>query len=121
MQSAKEKLSNMACAAKENVNIYKAKAEEKMEKATAKTEEQREIASDVRKAKEAKAEMELQEAKAEHAAEKLTASAKKSHVIHGQNHPAVGDRHDHDGARLHKTTVPAYPLGGYGTHKFPLQ
>ncbi|KAL6279693.1 hypothetical protein ACE6H2_016574 [Prunus campanulata] len=110
MQSAKEKPSNMACAAKENVN-----------KGNGETEEQREIASDVRKAKEAKAEMELHEAKAEHAAEKLTASAKKSQVIHGQNHPAVGDRHDHDGARLHKTTVPAYLLGGYGTHKFPLQ
>ncbi|KAI5327654.1 hypothetical protein L3X38_027050 [Prunus dulcis] len=92
MQSAKEKLSNKACAAKEHANIYKAKAEEKIKKVTAKTEEQREIASEVRKAKEAKAKIELHEAKAEHAAEKLTASAKKSHVIHGQNDPAVGDR-----------------------------
>lgn len=30
MQSAKEKVSNMASSAKEHVNIYKAKAEEKV-------------------------------------------------------------------------------------------
>ncbi|KAM1034103.1 hypothetical protein ACFX13_038281 [Malus domestica] len=130
MQSAKEKLSNMASAAKEHVDIYKAKAQEKVVKATAKTDEEREIASQIRRAKEAKAKMEFHEAKTKHSAEKSTASAEnKSHLLHGQDDQPVarvGDGHGndhqpHDAGPLPKTTVPAYPLGGYRTHKFPLK
>ncbi|KAB2632219.1 protein LE25 [Pyrus ussuriensis x Pyrus communis] len=92
MQSAKEKLSNMASAAKEHVDIYKAKAQEKVVKATAKTDEEREIASQIRRAKEAKAKMEFLEAKTKHSAEKSTASAEnKSPTLHGQDdQPVVG-------------------------------
>lgn len=104
-----------------------------MVKATAKTDEEREIASQIRRAKEAKAKMEFLEAKTKHSAEKSTASAEnKSPTLHGQDdQPVVGvgdhrdghgnDHQPHDGAPLPKTKVPAYPLGGYRTHKFPLK
>ncbi|KAM1236434.1 hypothetical protein ACFX15_036847 [Malus domestica] len=110
MQSAKEKLSNMASAAKEHVDIYKAKAQERVVKATAKTDEEREIASQIRRAKEAKAKMEFHEAKTKHSAENR---------LVGDGHG--NDHQPHDAGPLPKTTVPAYPLGGYRTHKFPLK
>ncbi|KAK4260256.1 hypothetical protein QN277_003398 [Acacia crassicarpa] len=93
MQSAKEKLSNMASAAKEHVDIYKAKIDEKVEKATARTEEEKLIAHERAKAKKAQAKMELHEAKARHAAEKLGAKI-PHHLVgahqHGMNHPGYG-------------------------------
>ncbi|GMP95534.1 hypothetical protein CsSME_00044546 [Camellia sinensis var. sinensis] len=59
MHSAKEKVSNMASAAEEHVDIYKAKVEEKVEKAAARTKEEKDIAQELRKAKEAEAKMKL--------------------------------------------------------------
>ncbi|XP_021904517.1 late embryogenesis abundant protein 18-like [Carica papaya] len=85
MQSAKEKISNMASSTKEHIKICMAKTEEKLEKATATTEEQKHIARERRKAKEAQAKMELHQAKAEHAAQKLRA---KQGSLAGHKHYA---------------------------------
>ncbi|CAN4127832.1 unnamed protein product [Withania somnifera] len=79
MHSVKEKVSNTAAAAKEHVDIFKAKAEEKAEKAGARTKEEKDIAEERRKAKEAEAKMELHESKASHAADKLQGK----HHFHG--------------------------------------
>ncbi|KAI4315136.1 hypothetical protein L6164_027979 [Bauhinia variegata] len=134
MQSTKEKLSNMASAAKEKVDIYKAKMDEKAEKAMARTEEEKVIAHERAKAKEAKAKMELHEAKAEHAADKLNAKQSHSHLYgHHRQHmvgaaqpPLVGTGHQVQnvplaGTQSHnptgavpmtRATYPANPLGG---------
>ncbi|GAB4857814.1 hypothetical protein Ancab_015720 [Ancistrocladus abbreviatus] len=74
-------MSDMASSAKAHANICKAKAEEKADKATARTEEEKEIAHQMRKAKEAEAMAELHAEKARHAAEKL--EAKQAHHLHG--------------------------------------
>ncbi|KAL6979847.1 hypothetical protein U1Q18_021504 [Sarracenia purpurea var. burkii] len=104
MHSAKEKLSNVASAAKEHVDIYKAKAEEKAEKATARTKGDKEVAHERRKAKEAEAEMNLHKAKMEHKAEKI--HGKQSHHLH--DHQPVGTA-----APIAGNAVPTYPLGGH--------
>ncbi|KAK7330891.1 hypothetical protein VNO77_25097 [Canavalia gladiata] len=128
MQSSKEKLQNVAAAAKEHVDIYKAKIDEKAERATARTEEEKAIVHERAKAKEAKAKMELHEAKARHAAEKL--SNKQSHYygLHEHESPVVGAQqqpplvgnqtqyqqghHSLGAVPMSGTTYPSYPLGG---------
>ncbi|KAH7578646.1 hypothetical protein ACOSP7_000007 [Xanthoceras sorbifolium] len=118
MQSMKEKVSNAASSGKAHVDIYKAKAQEKAEKATARTEEEKEVAHQLRKAKEAQAKMELHQAKAEHAADKLR--AKQSHLLDHHHHPLAGtERHQPVGTVAPNigTTVPSYPLGGTAAHK----
>ncbi|KAF7809991.1 seed maturation protein [Senna tora] len=110
MQSSKEKLSNMASAAKQHVDIYKAKIDEKAEKATARTGEEKVIAHERAKAKEAKAKMELHEAKARHAAEKQT--GKQSHLLGRQPvaaPPLVGA---HQQGLNQPAAYPSYPQGG---------
>ncbi|KAF5477752.1 hypothetical protein F2P56_004368 [Juglans regia] len=108
MHSAKEKLSNVASAAKEHVNICTAKVEEKAEKAAARTEKEKKIAVERRKAKEAEAKMELHQAKARHAAE---------------NQPVVGGTYGQQpvgtAAPMAGATAPTYPLGGHRPgHKY---
>ncbi|MED6222179.1 hypothetical protein PIB30_061868 [Stylosanthes scabra] len=117
MQSSKAKLSNMASAAKEHIDIYKAKIDEKTEKARASTEEEKVIAHERAKAREAKAKMELHEAKARHAAQKL--SAKQAHLdpsvfgAHHQPHPTTHQQPLGTVAtRAGGVTNPKYPLGG---------
>nr|ABB72363.1 seed maturation protein [Glycine canescens] len=123
MQSSKEKMKNMASAAKEQVDIYKAKIDEKAEKATARTEEERVIAHEHAKAKEAEAKMELHEAKARHAAEKLSANQSHYGLHHDHNNPPLvgttqthyqqGHQHQPLGAvPMPGVTYPSYPLGG---------
>ncbi|XP_058224416.1 late embryogenesis abundant protein 18 [Rhododendron vialii] len=116
MHSAKEKISNMASAAKAHVDISKAKVDEKVEKATARSKEGKHVAEEQRKAKEAEAKMRLHEEKAEHAAEKF--QGKHSHLLHGHHQPVVGT-HDHHqpvaGTAAPGTTVPTNPLGGHTT------
>lgn len=68
---------------------------------TVRTEEEKKIAEENRKAKEAEAKMKLHEAKAKHAAEKLTGA-------HATGAGAPG-----------RTTLPAYPQGGYSERKLP--
>ncbi|PON57060.1 Late embryogenesis abundant protein [Parasponia andersonii] len=123
MQSAKEKLSNMASSAKEHIEVYKAKGEEKVEKAAARTEEEKKIAEERRKAREAEAKRELHEAKAKHATEKL--SRKQRHLHHHPDPPLVGDTtatatdlhhgHHHQPVGtanlMAGATKPTYPLG----------
>ncbi|KAK0590836.1 hypothetical protein LWI29_032314 [Acer saccharum] len=112
MQPIKEKVSNAASSGKAHVDIYKAKAEEKVEKAAARTEEEKEIAHQLRKAKEAQAKMELHHSKAQHAADKLR--AKQSHLVTQTQpqpqHTPLGTVAPHTG-----TAVPSYPLGGNPT------
>ncbi|CAN1256736.1 Late embryogenesis abundant protein 6 [Linum perenne] len=96
MQSAKQKISNLASAAKEHITICTAKVEEQTEKATAATSEEREIAKERRKAKEAKAKMELHEAKARHAAQKLNSrNHRYGATTAGVHNPVVGGHHHH--------------------------
>ncbi|KAJ4728710.1 Seed maturation protein [Melia azedarach] len=127
MQTIKEKVSNAASSGKAHADIYKAKTEEKAEKAVARTEEEKEIAHQVRKAKEAKAKMELHQAKAEHAAEKLR--AKQSRLVslphdknpqltamqQGQNEAVVGSQGQPPvgtETNIARTTIPAaFPVG----------
>ncbi|KAH7514394.1 hypothetical protein FEM48_Zijuj11G0085100 [Ziziphus jujuba var. spinosa] len=115
MQSAKEKLSNMASAAKEHLNINKAKVEEKVEKAGARTEEEKKIVEERKKAKEAEAKMELHEAKAKHAAEKL--GAKQSHlydqVHHHHGHHPLGTSKPKVGSSVPTTPLGKHPPGTY--------
>ncbi|KAJ1428953.1 Late embryogenesis abundant protein [Sesbania bispinosa] len=113
MQSSKEKLKNVASAAKEHVDVYKAKIDEKAEKATARTEEEKVIAHERAKAKEAKAKMELHEAKARHAAEKL--GAHQSHYYGHHNEPpplGLGAHQPLGSVPKPGSTYPTYPLGG---------
>ncbi|KAK7386324.1 hypothetical protein VNO78_26480 [Psophocarpus tetragonolobus] len=116
MQSSKEKLKNMASAAKEQVDIYKSKIDEKAEKATARTEEEKVIAHELGKAKEAKAKMELHEAKARHAAEKL--STKQSHY-YGLHHkpPPVAATQTRPVGTVPMTGA-TYPLGNPPRNKY---
>ncbi|KFK44995.1 hypothetical protein AALP_AA1G330500 [Arabis alpina] len=87
MQSAKQKISDMASVAKEKMVICRAKADEKAEKAMARTKEEKEIAHQRRKAKEAEANMDMHMAKAAHAEEKLLAKQSHYHVTdHGVSH-----------------------------------
>ncbi|KAL2901432.1 Late embryogenesis abundant protein 6 [Bienertia sinuspersici] len=80
MESAKQKVSNIASAAKEKIHIAKAKAEEGAEQATVRTKEGKEIAKEVRKVKEAEAKAELHGDKARHAAKKLEAKQAGHHI-----------------------------------------
>ncbi|XP_028754284.1 late embryogenesis abundant protein 6-like [Neltuma alba] len=107
MQSTKEKLSNMASAAKEHIDIYKAKIDEKAEKATARTEEEKVIAHERAKAKEAQAKMELHEAKGRHASEKL--SAKQPHHLVGHHDPSLVGAHQHGMNQPGYGAAPAVP------------
>ncbi|XP_054809939.1 late embryogenesis abundant protein 6-like isoform X3 [Prosopis cineraria] len=111
MQSTKEKLSNMASAAKEHIDIYKAKIDEKAEKSVARTEEEKIIAHERAKAKESQAKMELHEAKARHAAEKLSAKQ-----------PSQFSHHDPSfvGAHQHGTKQPAYGAAPAPENSCPL-
>ncbi|XP_061361455.1 late embryogenesis abundant protein 6-like [Gastrolobium bilobum] len=117
MQSSKEKLKNVASAAKEQVDIYKAKIDEKAEKATARTKEEKVIAEERAKAKEAKAKMELHEAKARHAAEKLSTNQSHNYGLH-DHEPHLDGAHQYQGHQPLGTvpkpgaTHPTYPLGG---------
>ncbi|KAK7346836.1 hypothetical protein VNO80_21359 [Phaseolus coccineus] len=118
MQSSKEKLKNMASAAKEQVDVYKAKIDEKAEKATARTEEERVIAHERARANEAKAKMELHEAKGRHAAEKL--GTKQSQYYGQHEHPLVGthqtqyqqEQQGLGAVPMPGATYPSHPLGG---------
>ncbi|KAI3985513.1 hypothetical protein MKX01_033827 [Papaver californicum] len=116
MQTAKEKLSNVASAAKEHAKIYKAKVDEKAEKAAATTPEEKEIAHQRRKAIEAEANMEFHAAKAEHKAETL--DAKYSH-----HHNPITGHHDTYGHH-NPLTGHTDPITGhhdtYGHHEVPL-
>ncbi|XP_030446511.2 late embryogenesis abundant protein 6 [Syzygium oleosum] len=126
MQSAEEKLKNVASSANEHINIAKAKLEEKEEKAVARTPEEKEMAHQHRKAKEAEAEakMELHQAKAKHAANKFT--AKHSTLAGNVQEPATrvvaapGHQTGHQpigvADPMTGTTVPTYPLGGHPPH-----
>ncbi|KAK7251858.1 hypothetical protein RIF29_35433 [Crotalaria pallida] len=110
MQSAKETVTNMASAAKEHIDIYKAKIDEKTEKARARTEEEKVIAHERAKAREAKAKMELHEAKARHAEEKLL---EKQYGLRGHEPPLVGSKQPLGAVPMPgKNTHPTYPLGG---------
>ncbi|QCD81446.1 Late embryogenesis abundant protein [Vigna unguiculata] len=108
MQSTKEKVKNMASAAKEQVDVYKAKIDEKAEMATARTEEERVIAHEHAKANEAKAKMELHEAKARHAAEKL--GTKQSHPL-VETHNQTQYEYQHESLGV-VPTYPSHPLEG---------
>ncbi|XP_010270023.1 PREDICTED: uncharacterized protein LOC104606491 [Nelumbo nucifera] len=121
MQAAKEKLSNMASAAKERACIYKAKAEEKVEKAAARTKEEKEIARERRKAKEAQAKMELHQEKAKHKEERLNAEPHTHHHVENVPVPAASvydNQHVHrpilgtaaPSTGINKTTALTYPL-----------
>ncbi|KAM7254065.1 hypothetical protein ACFE04_031747 [Oxalis oulophora] len=134
MYGAKEKISNLASAAKEKVKICGAKAEEKADKATARTKEEKAIVHENKKAKEAQAKMELHHEKAQHAQDKL--SGKYGHYDNHHHHhagqvPIVGNEpaygygvggqhqnhhhHHHLGATAPTaagTGVPAYPVAG---------
>ncbi|KAF8027222.1 hypothetical protein BT93_E0206 [Corymbia citriodora subsp. variegata] len=133
MQSAGEKLKNVASSAKEHINVAKAKLEEKVEKAAARTPEEKEIAHQRRKAKEAEAKMELHQAKAAHAAEKFAAKHSTlpghvhdpatGHAGHTTTQPVVGapghqTGHRHIGTAdpMSGTVAPTYPLGGHPPH-----
>ncbi|XP_073276655.1 uncharacterized protein [Primulina huaijiensis] len=122
MHSVKQKVSDAAAAAKEHVDVLKAKAGEKAEISTARTKEGKEIAKERRKAKEAEANMRLHEAKARHAAEKLQG---KQHGLFGHNHhgpgtaPVKHGHNHHTGATVPPANVaaPAHnPLGGHRRH-----
>ncbi|XP_059318721.1 late embryogenesis abundant protein 6-like [Lycium ferocissimum] len=107
MHSVKEKVSNAASAAKEHVDIFKAKTEEKAEKAGARTKEEKDMAEERRKAKEAEAKMELHESKAGNAGEKL--EGKHAHHHMGR---AIGGHH----GSAPYTAIPdaaTNPLGGH--------
>ncbi|GLT91203.1 hypothetical protein SLE2022_091030 [Rubroshorea leprosula] len=121
MQSAKEKISNMASAAREHVNICKANIEEKAEKATARTEEEKQMAHERRKAKEAQAKMELHEAKARHAKDKLRAKVSRHFPGHDHGPPLVGAHHGYNepvvGQHGHRPVGTAVPIAGIG---FPM-
>ncbi|XXG75743.1 hypothetical protein AAC387_Pa08g0251 [Persea americana] len=82
MQAPKEKVSDMASAAKERIVHHKAKVEEKVEKAASRTGE-KEIAEERRKAKEEEAKMELHESKAHH-------KAQREHAKHEREYPHDG-------------------------------
>ncbi|XP_065877696.1 late embryogenesis abundant protein 18-like [Euphorbia lathyris] len=110
MQAAKEKISNMASAAKEHITICKAKAQEKVEKGSARTKEEKKIAKERRKAKEAQARMELHQAKAKHAAHKL--SGQTLHHLPPQQ-PYATNQPVGTTATMAGSTVPTYPLGGH--------
>ncbi|GAB4834721.1 hypothetical protein Ancab_032984 [Ancistrocladus abbreviatus] len=132
MQTAKQKMSDMASSAKAHMKACGAKAEEKTEKEMATTEEEKETAHQMREAKEAEAKAELHAEKAMHAAEKL--EAKQSHHLHGgrvgidrhhqppvvgYNDPAIGSVGGTRQPFGSRTTAPVpgvtasnYPLGG---------
>ncbi|KAE9597389.1 hypothetical protein Lal_00029844 [Lupinus albus] len=109
MQSAKDKLSNMALAAKEHFDICKANIDEKGEKAMAKTEEEKVIAHEHAKARKAKAKMEMHEAKARHAEEKLKI---KQYSLPSHEPPVVGTQQPLGAVAMPGNTHPSYPLGG---------
>ncbi|KAL1200470.1 Late embryogenesis abundant protein 18 [Cardamine amara subsp. amara] len=69
MQSAKEKLSDMASTAKEKLHIGGAKAQGHAEKTMARTKKEKKLAHEREKSKEAQAKADLHESKAEHAAD----------------------------------------------------
>ncbi|XP_042488748.1 late embryogenesis abundant protein 18-like [Macadamia integrifolia] len=126
MRAVKEKVSNMASAAKEHINICGAKPEEKAERAAGVDEG---IAEERRKVKEAQAKMELHEAKAEHRADRLDAKQHShlygqhhDHLPHGQHQYPIstpGGQYPMGGAStigaapMTGTTGPTYPVGGY--------
>ncbi|XP_042488746.1 late embryogenesis abundant protein 18-like [Macadamia integrifolia] len=120
MRAAKEKVSDMASAAKEHINIGGAKAEENAERAAG---VDKDVAEERRKVKEAQAKMELHEAKAEHRADRLDAK-QQSHLYgqQGQHQypiPTPGGQYPMGGATTTDvapttgTTGPTYPVGGY--------
>ncbi|RZC72753.1 hypothetical protein C5167_048232, partial [Papaver somniferum] len=121
MQTAKEKLSNVASAAKEHAKIYKAKVDEKAEKAAATTPEEKEIAHQRRKAKEAEAKMEFHAAKAEHKAETLDAKYNNHHNPITGHHDTYGH---HNPITGHDTYGHHHPITGhtdtYGHREVPL-
>ncbi|KAK9144487.1 hypothetical protein Sjap_004390 [Stephania japonica] len=95
MQTMKEKLRNMASAAKEHTKICGAKVDEKVEKSTARTEEEKKIAKEKRKAKEHGAKTELHAAKAAHMAEKLNAKRAQQGPMVGTHGAPVGAAYGH--------------------------
>ncbi|KAL8138747.1 hypothetical protein V2J09_004748 [Rumex salicifolius] len=103
MQGAKQKVKDMASAAKHHAQIYEAKVEEQAEKATARTREEREIATERRKVKEAEAKAELHASKAHHAAEKLEAKRQPLHI------PGVGAANHHYPAGVPAGAVAGFP------------
>lgn len=69
MQSAKEKIRDMASTAKEKLNICGAKVQGHAEKMMARTSKEKKMAKEREKSKEAQAKAELHQSKAEHAAD----------------------------------------------------
>ncbi|CAH8359668.1 unnamed protein product [Eruca vesicaria subsp. sativa] len=126
MQSAKQKLSDMASTAKERMVECEAKAAEKAEQAMARTKEEKEIAHQRRKAKEAEAKMDLHIAKAVHAEEKLMAKQSHYHVSHGLHNapvpapaPVMGHGYRHDPPGVTSIPPAAYPPPPTGPHHHP--
>ncbi|KAJ4958651.1 hypothetical protein NE237_025762 [Protea cynaroides] len=89
MQPVKDKLSNMAGAAKEQASIARAKAGEKIETATATTPEERERAHERTMAKEAQAKMQFHEGKAE----RLDEKQHHPYGLHGHLHQQQHGEH----------------------------
>ncbi|KAH0862802.1 hypothetical protein Bca4012_092763 [Brassica carinata] len=122
MQSAKQKLSDLASTAKKKMVICRAKAEEKAEKARAQTKEEKKVAHERRKAREAEAKLDMHVAKEAHAEEKLM--DKQSHYHVSQSHvphhtpvttpqPVVGHGYGHNHPAAYPPT--AYPPTAYPT------
>ncbi|GER30274.1 seed maturation protein [Striga asiatica] len=102
MHSTKQKVSDAAAVAKEHVDILKAKAQEKAEKGMARSKEEKEVAHEVRKAKEAEAKMKMHETKAQNAQDKL----------YGEHHGLYGKHHHQPVGSAFPATggvAPAYP------------
>ncbi|GAB4831782.1 hypothetical protein Ancab_005794 [Ancistrocladus abbreviatus] len=99
MEATKEKINNVASAAKEHIQICKAKVEEKSENLVVGTEEEKVIAHEMAKIKEAEVMAELHAARALHAAEKL--EAKKSYYHHVQTGCAGVGHHQPPSPALH--------------------
>lgn len=95
MQSAKEKISDMASTAKEKLNIGKAKVQGHAEKTMARTTKEKKMANEREKSKEAQAKAELHQSKTDHAADA------KAHGHHLPGHSTYPTR----------TTGAAYPPG----------
>ncbi|XP_051119375.1 late embryogenesis abundant protein 6 isoform X2 [Andrographis paniculata] len=96
MYAAKQKAADAGAVAKEHVDILKA------ERAAARTKEGKEIAKEVRKAKEAEAKMEMHQAKAQHLEDKL----------HGKHRRLFGGHQAAAAAPPTGPVAPAFPYGG---------
>ncbi|KAK9120714.1 hypothetical protein Syun_018331 [Stephania yunnanensis] len=120
MQTVKEKLSNMASAAKEHTKICGAKVDEKVEKSTARTEDEKKIAHEKRKAKEHGAKTDLHAAKAAHKAEKLNAKRAQQRPMVGTHGAPVGAAYGHHGPLLGTHGATAAPATAAPATTYPV-